>query len=128
MSEIGLVAVLGVEPSIAQGRCYPRLPQNVVYPAVRYKRINTTRTKDINGENVGPTQFSFQIDCFAKTYAQSKALAAEISQRLDGYFGTWGDSECQHCSLETELDFDEEEGDNVTYWVSQRYIIWTNNE
>ena len=128
MSELGLVAVLGASPSIAQGRFYPRLPQNVVFPAVRYNRINTKRTKDINGANVGPTQFSFQIDCMAKSYSQAKALAAQVMGRLDGYKGTWGSSQCRFCTLETENDFDEQDGDNITYWVSQRYMIWTNNE
>lgn len=128
MSELGLVARLGASPAIAGGRFFPRLPQNVAYPAVRYKRINTSRRKDINGANVGPTQFSFQIDCMAKTYEQAKALAAQVMDRLDGYKGAWGASQCRFCTLESENDFDEQDGDDVTHWVSQRYVVWTNNE
>lgn len=128
MMEIGLVARLKVNPAIAGGRIFPRLPQNPTFPLVRYQLINVDRTNDITGSNVGPSQFTVQIDCMARTYDESKTLAASVFTRLNGYNGTWGTNICRFCTIDTENDFYEQDGDDITHWVSQRYMIWTNND
>lgn len=125
--ETGLITVLAATPAIAGGRVYPRIPQRPTFPLIRYQRINTTRTNGIDGTNLGPTQFTIQIDCMAKTYADSKTLAAAVLERLNGYRGAWGSSTCRFCTIQTENDFYEQEGDDVTHWVSQRFLIWTND-
>jgi len=126
--ETGLIAVLAVSPAIAGGRVYPRLPQNPTFPLIRYQRVNTNRVNDVAGTNVGPTQFTIQVDCMANSYAQAKALAALVLARLNGYQGAWSSSVCRFCTIQTENDFYEQEGDAITHWVSQRYLIWTNDE
>jgi hypothetical protein len=128
MMEIGLVARLKVNPAIAGGRIFPRLPQNPTFPLVRYQLINVSRTNDITGANVGPSQFTVQIDCMARSYGDSKTLAESVFDRLNGYNGTWGADICRFCTIDTENDFYEQDGDDVTHWVSQRYMIWTNND
>jgi hypothetical protein len=128
MMEQGLVSVLTANPLIAGGRVYPRLPQNPTFPLLRYQLINVDRVNDITGANVGPSQFTMQIDCMARSYLESKTLAASVFDRLNGYNGAWGSSLCRFCTIETENDFYEQDGDDVTHWVSQRYLIWTDND
>ena len=128
MMEEGLVSVLKTATAIAGGRIYPRLPQNPTFPLVRYQLINVDRVNDITGENVGPSKFTLQIDCMARNYADAKTLGASVFARLNGYNGTWGSSVCRFCTIDTESDFYEQDGDDVTHWVTQRYSIWTNND
>jgi hypothetical protein len=128
MMELGLVSVLKGSPTVAGGRVFPRLPQNPTFPLVRYQLINVTRTNDIGGDNVGPSEFTIQIDCMGKSYADAKTLAASVFSRLNGYNGIWGSSVCRFCTIESENDFYEQDGDDVTHWVTQRYLIWTNDD
>jgi hypothetical protein len=128
MMEKGLVTVLKVAPAVAGGRVFPRLPQNPTFPLIRYQVINVDRVNDIRGLNVGPTQFTVQLDCMARSYEDAKILAASVFTRLNGYNGTWGTDVCRFCTIDTENDFYEQDGDDITHWVSQRYQIWTNND
>jgi hypothetical protein len=127
MVEKGLYTVLTTPATIAGARIYPRLPQNVAFPAVRYQQIGSTRIHSIEGDNVGPTEFTMQIDCMGNTYADAKNLAAAVFGRLHGYRGAWGSSICRFCTLQTDNDFYEQDGDDITHWVSQRYLVWTND-
>jgi len=116
----------GTSPQLScAGRVYPRLPQGVTFPAVRYQRISANRTQAIDG-NVGVTEVTVQIDCMAETYSETKVLADEVRTLLHGYRGAWGALVCRHITLETENDFYEQDGDELTHWVTQRYRIWTN--
>lgn len=126
--EQGLVTVLKANVAVAAGRVYPRLPQDPVFPLVRYQLINVDRLNDITGANVGPSQFTVQVDCMARSYDEAKTLAASVFTRLNGYNGAWGSSICRFCKIDTENDFYEQDGDDVTHWVTQRYLIWTNND
>jgi hypothetical protein len=128
MMEQGLIALLTASPAIAGGRVYPRLPQNVVFPAIRYQMIDARRITSIDAQNVGPTEFTLQIDCVGKTYAESKTLANQVRQKLHTYRGSWGTSICRYCYLQSENDLYEQDGDDVTHWVAQRYVITTNDE
>lgn len=128
MMEKGLVAVLLDTPAVANGRVFPRLPQHPTFPLVRYQLITVERVNDIGGLNVGPTQFTVQLDCMARSYLEAKTLAASVFDRLNGYNGTWGTDVCRFCTIDTENDSYEQDGDDITHWVSQRYQIWTNND
>lgn len=113
-------------PQLSCGsRIYPRLPQGVTFPAVRYQRIDARRTQALDA-NVGVTEVTLQVDCMARTYAEAKALADELRTVLHGYRGAWGSAVCRHVVLDTENDFYEQDGDDVTHWVTHRYRIWTN--
>jgi hypothetical protein len=124
--EKGLYALLaGTSPQTAGGRIYPRLPQQVTFPAIRYQRIMAMRNHALDAV-VGVTDVTVQVDCMATSYSEAKALADSVRTLLHGYRGTWGTLKAHLVSLETENDFYEQEGDRLTHWVSQRYRIWTN--
>ncbi len=124
--EKGLFSILtGNSPETsASSRVYPRLPQGVTFPAIRYQRISTQRFQALNG-SVGVTNATIQIDCMAANYSQGKDLADEVRSILHGYSGAWGSLTARLVVLETENDLDYIDGDNVSHWVSQRYTIHT---
>ena len=111
--------------TLAASRVYPRLPQGVTFPAVRYQRISTSRVQALDSA-VGVTEATVQVDCMAESYSESKTLADSVRVILHDYMGSWGTLLARHVSLDSENDFYEQDGDRVTHWVSQRYRIWTN--
>ena len=124
--EVGLYSMLtGNSPqTLAVSRVYPRLPQGVTFPAIRYQRINTVREQALDG-NVGVTEVTVQVDCMAESYVSAKTLADEVRVILHGFTGAWGTLTARHVLLDTENDFYEQDGDRVTHWVTQRYRVWT---
>ena len=122
--EKGLYSKLSGQTT-AKDRIYPRLPEQVIYPAIRYQRISTVRVHAIDGA-VGVTDALIQIDCVAKTYSQAKTLADEVRVILHGYTGTWGTLIARHVTLDMETDDYDQDGDRVTHWIMQQYRIWTN--
>ena len=126
--EKGLYSILtGNSPQTsAAARVYPRLPQGVTFPAIRYQRIATTRQRAIDAGRVGVTVADLQIDCLAESYSECKTLADEVRVILDEYVGSWGTLTCRLCVLETENDLEYIDGDEVRHWVVQRYRISTN--
>ena len=126
--EQGLYSVLaGNSPQTsAAGRIYPRLPQNVTHPALRYQLITVERQRGLAAGRVGVTAATVQIDCLAESYSACKTLADEVRAILDEYVGTWGTLVCRLCLLETEDDLEYIDGDEVRHWVAQRYRISTN--
>lgn len=126
--EIGLynrLAGVSPLPTSADDRVYPRLPQNVTFPAIRYQRISTLRRHALDSE-VGVAEALVQVDCMAESYLEAKTLADEVRTQLHGYAGAWSTLTAHLVSLETETDLDEIDGDNIRHWVSQRYLIYTN--
>jgi hypothetical protein len=121
--EKGLVTVLA--GTVA---AYPRLPQPVTYPLVRYQRIITSRTNSIDGLNVGVTEVGMQVDCMSDSYDGAKTLADSVRTLLHTYVGSWGTLTAHFVNLQTENDFYEQDGDRKTHWVAQRYQIWTDME
>ena len=109
----------------AATRVYPRLPEQVTFPAIRYQRISTVRNHSLDA-NVGVTEATLQVDCMAKTYSKAKTIADEVRTILHGFTGTWGTLIARHVTLDTENDFSEQDGDRVIHWVAQRYRVWTN--
>ncbi len=125
--EKGLYSVLtGNSPQTsAAGRVYPRLPQDVTLPAVRYQLISVERGRAIDPGRVGVTAATLQVDCLAGSYSECKDLADEVRAILDEYSGAWGTITCRLCVLETENDLEYIDGDNIRHWVAQRYRIST---
>ncbi len=122
--EKGLYAKLIAGSTLAKKRVYPRTPQNATFPLIRYTRITTDRNLALDGA-VGTTSASIQVDCMAESYSDSKTLADEVRVLLHGYTGALSTLTARLVKLDTENDFNEHDGDNVTYWVSQRYRFWT---
>ena len=126
--EKGLFSVLtGNSPQTSAGvRIYPRMPQGVTFPAIRYQRIATQRIRGLASGRVGVSQADVQIDCLGENYSDCKTLADEVRAILDEYTGAWGTLTCRLCVLETENDLEYIDGDEVRHWVSQRYRIHSN--
>jgi len=124
--EKGLFSILsGNSPQTsAESRIYPRLPQGVTLPAIRYQRISTERTLSLTGP-VGVNNGTVQVDCRADSYSEAKDLADEVRGILHGYSGTWGTLTARLVNLETESDLEYIDGDKVIHWVVQRYRIHT---
>lgn len=120
--EKGLVERLA---GVAGGRIYPRTRQNSARPFIRYQRVSTTRQQSLGGP-VGVTEATVQVDCMDDTYEGAKAVADAARTALHGYNGAWGALTAHLVHLQAENDFSEQDGDNVTHWVSQRYQVWTN--
>jgi len=127
--EKGLFSMLsGNSPQTsAASRIYPRIAQGATLPAVRYQRISTQRTLSLD-DKVGVTNAVVQVDCLADTYSECKTLADEVRSILHGYQGAWGSLQCRLCDLETEIDLEYIDGDDVQHWVTQRYRIHTDME
>lgn len=125
--EKGLYSVLtGNSPQTsAADRVYPRLPQGVTHPAIRYQRISTNRVLAITGP-VGVTAATVQVDCRATSYSAAKGLADQVRAILHGYTGAWGTLTARLVNLESENDMEYIDGDDVIHWVVQRYRIHTN--
>ena len=120
--EKGLVDVLA-----GVGVARPRLPQPPTFPAIRYQRIHTTRQSAVDGTATGPVESGLQIDCIAETHLAALTLADSVRSTLNRYTGAWGTLKCLFVSLQTESDFSEQDGDNLTHMITQRYQIWTND-
>lgn len=119
--EKGLVGLLSGVAGV-----HPVLPQPPVFPAIRYQRIYTTRQYSVDGSLAGVVEVGMQVDCIAETYEAAKATADAVRAILSGYTGAWGTLTARFVSLESENDFNQQDGDDVTHWVTQRYRVWTN--
>ena len=128
MIESNLLGFLG---SLVSNRVYPRLPQAATFPLIRYQRISAQRSSNIDGTDAGPSGITIQIDCMARgasAYSQSKTLAENTRKLLNRYRGAMGDINVLFVTMESETDFENQEGDDITHWVSQRYTFHINEE
>ena len=108
----------------AVSRVYPRLPQGVTFPCIRYQRVVTNRVQSLDG-TVGVTDALIQVDCMAESYSEAKTLADEVRAILHGYTGAFGTLIARMIHLQYESEDYEQDGDRVTHRVIQRYQIYT---
>ena len=82
-----LQAVTGVTDLVST-RCYPLvLPQNPTYPAVRYQQIDGFGNSAM-GSDTGVVEATVQIDSYATTYTDARALAEAVRAALLRFRGT----------------------------------------
>ena len=106
-------------------RIYPQiLPQNPTYPALSFQRVSAVRLRALDGV-VGVAQARFQIDCWALTYAQCRALASAVRVRLDGYRGDMDGIHVGATTLENDQDIYE---DDVTGYRASLDVIIQHQE
>jgi hypothetical protein len=82
-ADAGVGAIVGAGSA---ARVYPIiLPQAGTFPAVTYQRISTPRivTATLGGQNAR-VKCRMQLDCWAETFAQAKALAAAVRSAMLG--------------------------------------------
>lgn len=103
-------------------RIYPAiLPQDPTYPAISYQYI--AGASDISTD--GPTGLAnptFQIDCWAPTYAAMDALFEAVRKRLNGYKGVAGGAAVQGVFLVRKRDL--YDNDAKVHRRSADWSIW----
>lgn len=107
-------------------RVYPvLLVQSPELPAVVYQRISTVRDHSHDGP-VGLVSARFQFSCWAESYAEAKALAADLRVALDGFKGTVAGTRIDGIfSAGEHDDFDQEPqrfrviADYVAWWAEE---------
>ena len=113
-TDVGVGAIVGLS---ASARIYPLLmPQGGALPAVTYQRISTPRidTASLLGNNAR-VRCRMQVDCWASTFAQAKALADAVRAAMTA------------SSTFTALAVDERhtyEDDTRIYRASADYSCW----
>lgn len=122
--EAGLHAYLTADPAVAAlvvTRVTPSIvPQNSVFPAISYFRVTGQRVRSLDGP-AGRGKPLMQIDLWAESYAETKALADAVRRALDGYAGPMGAVQVDAVSLNNEQDVYEDAPE--LYRVIQDYMI-----
>ena len=132
-AEVALVAILttgspNAVAALVGVRVYPVvLPQNVTYPAIRYARISTAREQyrllsRTVANKASRQDGRFQIDCYAVTDADARALAAAVRSELDGYSGTIAGLRIDRTSIDGEDGEIEPEVGDVQSPVYRRHM------
>lgn len=76
----GVTALVGASPS----RIYPGLmPQAAATPACVYSVVSEQNQNSLAGWTSGLKNSRFQLDCYARTYAEADTLAAAVAAVLD---------------------------------------------
>ncbi|NUN51914.1 MAG: DUF3168 domain-containing protein [Planctomycetaceae bacterium] len=100
----GITALIGAG---AACRAYPmELPQDETLPALVYSRISGVPEHHLTGRaNIGRARF--QVDCYAATPAEVKALKEAVREALDHYSGAPAGEKIHAIYLESDRDFSE---------------------
>lgn len=90
--------------SIVSSRVFPVLaPTTAALPFITYRRTGIKRAQTLTGP-MGTPQVSMDFDVYATTYEGARDLADRVRSVLDGYGGTFDNTEVQQTSLENEQD------------------------
>jgi hypothetical protein len=93
-----------VVSSIVSSRIFPLLaPQSAALPFITYRRSGIRRQQTLSGP-MGVPQVSVDFDVYAATYEGARDLADKVRLSLDGYGGTFDNTEVRQVSLENEQD------------------------
>lgn len=106
--------------ALVSTRVYPNLiPQNSTLPVVSYQRISTTRESAM-GDDTGVARARFQLDAFAATYLNVRAVAEQVRAALQRWTNSSG-TVVQDSFILGEQEFYEDE--TKRYRVSQDFEI-----
>lgn len=126
MSEKAVYAILKAASGVAAlvaTRIHPlTAPQSETVPFITYQRISAERTRDTRGPT-GRARTRLQVDGYAATYPEAKALANAVRQALDGWRGTAASVRVWSAALESDVDFYEDTVDPKLFRVSMDFII-----
>ena len=116
---------------VAESKIYAlRAKQGDTGPFIIYQRISSERWRHINGPT-GMVQAMMQIDIYTGDYNETKALALQVEQLLDGFRGTvaYGDDSPRETlrfggiSLQNDIDIFDQTDEPFLCRVSQDYLI-----
>ena len=109
--------------SLIEERVYPLIqPQGGKQPCVVYTLVGTSRTVNLCAQTDAKVRGAFQIDSYAKRYAEAKQVAATIRKLMCGFVGDMYGTRVSLITLETDADIGDP--DPGLYRVSQQYFIW----
>lgn len=126
MIEQGLIAFLQTQTSVTSlvsSRVYAfMLPQNPTYPAITYSRDGSSRNSTTEGQTnyVGA---DIQIDAWANSYLEAKALQKALRDALVNYRGMMGAVKVDQVRITTDAP-DLFEDEVQKYRCSTAYVFW----
>jgi hypothetical protein len=107
MFEAGLFTFLASSQTSAGNRVYPRrLPQAVTLPALVYFKVSGGVEYVSNGQS-GLQTPRYQINCWAATYIEARALAEQVKSLMSGYAGAMGNETVTAVFIEDDQDDDD---------------------
>lgn len=99
---------------LVSDRCYPlMMPQNPVLPAIVYSRQASDPQYRLEGGS-SLSQVRMQIECYAKTYDEAKAISADVRSAME------------EASFKGTMIFDTDfyEPDVKLYRVIHDFYVW----
>ena len=106
----------------AAGRIYPAiLPQNPTYPAITYQEISSVRTHAM-GQDGPMTRVRAQVNVWATSHAEARAVANQVANSLSRYWATIGATRVLDVLLDNDMTFYESE--TQTRRVTQDYTLF----
>lgn len=105
-----------------------KLKQGTAFPALTCQKISGPRVASKDGP-AGLAHPRMQVSCWAKSYADAKAVAEQVRLALEGFSGIMGGAggiKVDITLLENEVDFYEPE--TGIYHVPVDFLIWHREE
>ena len=91
------------------------VPQGTAFPCISYQRISGMPANTLSGHS-GLEEIDLQIDVWAKTYTEAKAIAKAVRAAMPAK----GTPFSAHLRMDEDLP-----GDDGTYFrVSMEYVVW----
>src|SRR5688572_24531735 len=98
-------------------------PQNTALPVIVIRRTGGSTPKTLGNVSLF-ARAQFSINVIANEYADAYPIANAIKDSLHGFRGAMGDSSVQSSRCVSEpSDGSEIDGDKVTRWLTQDYLI-----
>lgn len=106
-------------------RIYPmKLPQNSLFPAIRYQMISDVDDYDLDGKT-GLVAKRYQFDMLASTYKDAKTLYRYVKQVLMNFKGTADDKLIHDTKPQSGQDlYDDGDGLVKMYGVSMDVLVY----
>lgn len=128
--EADLLSYLRADAAVADaigGRAYwVHRPQGGVLPAIVLTRIGRLPDYTMGGPS-GLTESRIQVDCYAETYAKSKAVVRAVVARLSGARVKQGSTTFHGIFIDGERDtFEQADGGQSLYRCSTDLLLWHN--
>ncbi len=108
-----------------------RIPQTLgARPYVLLQQITGGRVN--SSASVPTTKYcTIQVDCYADTYNEVKALALVVDAALSGWTDATGDPQVSSCHLQEEMDLPEQpdpDKDVIIHRISFDFLLYYNAE
>lgn len=118
-----LKADAGVQALVNTRVFFAEAPQNPPIPFVLMTRVGTDHVHSLTGSS-GLANARIQVDCYAKTQKEARAVATAVRAVLDGFRGDENDVNVQGVILLDTMDGYEESPELRR--VTQDYHVWYN--